>query len=172
MYTIDRELKYCPECRDEYRPDFFVCASCNIELVKGEHLLVAGADERPEKVELPEIGEQDALTFLQAGGVLEMKKLKNDLADRGIPSLLAKEDNCSGGCCGPEIQLFIRMQDTVEAQGFLLALHKQLTGIQEESFEIAETVFDPQAATVQCPACMGRFIPESSVCPECGLQFL
>ncbi len=180
MESIEKDLKYCPECRDEYRAEIISCAVCGIELITGKQLLSSGRSEKTKKVALAEIGEHDTLTVLQVGGIQEMKKLKKGLSTIGIPSIMAKSDNCGGGCCGPEIQLHIRVQDAAEAHSFLLSEHQRDTGLleeyqhenQQDHQNLAEAVFDPQAATVQCPACLSKFVPESSVCPDCGLQFL
>ncbi len=172
MQTIEKDLKYCPECRDEYRAEIDSCAACNVKLISGEQLLAAGQNQNNKKAEVVEISEHDILTLLQAGGIREMKKLKKDLAALGIPALLIKDGNCGGGCCGPEIQLHIRRQDAAEAHACLLEQHQRDTGLQQEHRTTQESVFNPQAATVQCPACLSKFIPESSLCPDCGLQFL
>ncbi len=180
MESIEKDLKYCPECRDEYRAEIHSCAACGIELITGEQLLSSGRGKKAKRVALAELGEHDTLALLQVGGIQEMKKLKKGLAAIGISSVLAKSDNCGGGCCGPEIQLHIRDQDAAEAHAFLLAEHQRDTGLMKDNRQEnlhdhqhqVEAVFNPQAATVQCPACLSMFVPESSACPDCGLQFL
>ena len=169
MQTIDKELMYCPQCKDEYRAEIERCASCEVDLISGEQML-ASTSSGPRV--LGTIGESDKLTSLQAGSLMEMKKIKGMLEKAGIPALLIKDENCSGGCCGPEVTLHIKLEDLGAAQELLFAEHQRSTGLQSYNLENVDAVFDPQAATVNCPACGTQFSPSLGHCPDCGLQFM
>lgn len=173
---LDPDLKYCPFCKDEYRPEIERCASCSEKLLSGAELLggkegdgAAENTERPSAV----IDDGDSLVSVQGGSLLDMKRLKGLLAAEGMPAVLVKEESCaSGGCGGPRIMLRIREQDLQRAAVVLREDHARTTVIGDYQEVSAEAVFNPEAATASCPACGHQFAPEGHECPECGLRFL
>lgn len=169
---FDDELKYCPECRDEYRPEISQCAVCNVLLLTGLQMRAKfdTGDGTREKVAV--IAEGDTLIPLMRGRLLDLKQVKILLAGVGVPALLVKDDQCRSGCCGgPEMMLQIRWQDQEKAEAALQQEHERTTGHQVHEGGVA-TVFDPEAEVVVCPACGHEFSPNGPDCPDCGLTFL
>lgn len=169
---IDPELKYCPDCKDEYRADFTVCAACDKDLIRGEDLVATNARKSPESLGAFEITEEDALIVLQKGNLLDMKNIQRTLAKASIPAILAKDDdNCGKGCCGTEMFLHIRLEDRERAAAVLNSEFEKTTGLHRYDLSTADAVFDQGAVMTICPACGYSFMPTSSACPDCGLQF-
>jgi hypothetical protein len=173
MDIIDRFLKYCPTCGDEYRVDFFLCAACGEELISGADVLLSKAEKtRDCKKENCEIGEGDTLFTIQKGSLLDMKRMKRLLGDAAVPALLLKEENCRNSCCGPQILLQIRQQDLERAMEVLQEEHLRTTAGADYQAELPVAVFEPNGSYVVCPACRHEFIPDGPDCPDCGLHFL
>jgi len=166
---IDPELKYCPDCKDEYRADFSICAACDKELISGADLLTNEGNKEPEIQGSFKITEDDTLVVLQKGSLLDMKNMKRILAEASIDAILTKDDN--KGCCGVDMYLHIRLQDQDRAVTVLNSEFEKTTELHQYDLSTADAVFDPGAAMTVCPACGNEFMPTSSACPDCGLQF-
>lgn len=86
-----------------------------------------------------------------------------------IPAILGRDASCASGTCGPQVQIFIRPDDTprlaqlLEAQWVELA-EREGTGIKMERVELAEDEEPP------CPACGTRGPLVEGACSDCGLQ--
>ncbi len=175
MSTIDPELKYCPSCKDEYRAEFSICVACKRDLVSGVELLAGDAGCGQRVTEVFEITEADTLVVLQKGSLSNMKDLKRLLEMASIPAVLSKDGNdCGKGCCGPDIYLQVRSEDGDRAVELIREDLEKSTGLERSDLAIAaidDAVFDPGATMTICPACGCEFIPISSVCPDCGLNF-
>ena len=169
MNMIDPELKYCPDCKDEYRSDFSICAACQKELISGADLLATDSKKEPEVQASVEITADDTLVVLQRGSLLDMKNMKRILVKASVPAILTKDDN--KGCCGVEMYLHIRLQDKERAVAVLNSEFEKTMALHQYDLSTADVVFDQGAAMTICPACGYEFMPTSSACPDCGLQF-
>ncbi|MGL1931416.1 MAG: hypothetical protein OCC45_06605 [Desulfotalea sp.] len=89
--SLDK-MKYCPQCGDEYRPDFSTCAHCNVELVGAGY---RRADERNKQALLKhrsmKISKNDRMETIQRGPMKEMKHLATVLARHHIPANLESD---------------------------------------------------------------------------------
>ncbi|WP_419176550.1 hypothetical protein [Desulfosediminicola sp.] len=66
----------------------------------------------------------------------------------------------------------VRATDASEAVAILEKEYLQTTGLKESDLQVADAVFDENAASTVCPACNTSFVPsQNSECPECGLRF-
>lgn len=171
---VDREMKYCPSCGGEYRPDVSSCMSCDVELISGEERLTEMFDqERAFENRSMDIGPGDNLVAIRKGPIKEMKALKQVLAKERIASMLGGDEaNCGKGCCGsPEMYLQIKETDLEMATVVLAKEFVATTALDLKDLEHAEAVFDHQASETTCPACGCTFSPTVGACPECGLCF-
>ncbi len=169
---IDPELKYCPECNDEYRADFLICASCKKELVLGEDIISSQGNNGQETAMPSVINDEDTLIVLLKGNLLDMKNMKRNLEKASIPAILAKDDSNGGkGCCGTDMFLHIKLEDQDRAAAVLNSEFEKTTELHQYDLSTADAVFDQGAAMTTCPACGFQFMPTSSSCPDCGLQF-
>ncbi len=171
---IDPELKYCPQCKDEYRAEIETCAACDIELLAGirmQELLDNVLQRRAERS--MDIKAEDELVTIRKGPALQIKQLQTYLKNLAIPSLAVVEGDagCNKGCCGTELLLRVRMNDAQEVVSALEQEHRQSTGLADHDISYADSVYNLNAEEVTCPACGFRFATGSTTCPDCGLCF-
>ena len=173
MRYIDPDLKYCPQCDDEYREDMITCVACNIDLIDGTKRL-AMENEAKEKFESRsmDISPDDELANIRKGPLAEMKYLKTLLASENIPALVFGEDgSCGKGCCGSDFFLQIKAGDGEEAMEVLAKEFDRTTALDSHDLSNAHAVFDTGVAKSTCPACGTQFSTSESTCPDCGLCF-
>ncbi len=172
--NIDPELKYCPQCGDEYRAEIARCAACAVTLLDGRSLLEQQRQEKAKKAarRLP-MSHHDELISIRKGSMVEMRHLQAQLERQGIPSLVVNEEgSCRSSCCGgPSLTLQVRAADLEDVQAFLFQDHVRSTALHEHDLGGAGTVFDSAAETAVCPACGCTFSTSRNACPECGLCF-
>lgn len=169
----DNDLKYCPECKDEYRPEISLCAVCKVGLLSGSEMLQQVGVSTQHRQPKVEIEPGDELLPLQKGNLLDMKRVKNLLAEHNIPALLVKDDQCRSGCCGGvEVVVQIRWDDRERAAVLLQEEHERTTGMKFNQDQEEESIFNPEAQLAVCPACGHRFSPNCPDCPDCGLCFM
>lgn len=167
----DKDMRYCPVCGDEYRPDFHQCAACRVKLVDGDAMRER-ARQLEEIQDVPELSEDEPLLPLRKGRLLDIKNLKAALEKAGVPAVVGRGEDCRSGCCGgPEVLLQVRYEDAERAEQVLQQEHERTTGMDVATVD-GDIVFDPEAAKAVCPACGHQFSPDGPDCPECGLQFL
>jgi hypothetical protein len=172
--NIDPELKYCPQCGDEYRADIARCAVCAVTLLDGWSLLEQQRLEEAKKASrrLP-LSPNDELVSIRKGAMVEMRHLQAQLERQGIPSLVVNEEgSCRSSCCGgPSLTVQVRPADLEDAQAFLVQDHIRSTALHEHDLGGAGAVFDTAADTAVCPACGCTFSTSHNACPDCGLCF-
>jgi hypothetical protein len=171
---IDPELKYCPQCADEYMPVATVCAACKVDLISGREAL-AREEARQQRLAArgQEISAGETLVSIRQGPLSDLKHAEYVLRAASIPTVLAgDEKSCGGGCgCATNFLLQVRQEDVQDGLRILADDFRRATGLDHHDLSNVDSVFDPQAAEVACPACGYRFRPEDAICPDCGLQF-
>ncbi|MCW5199450.1 hypothetical protein VU05_01770 [Desulfobulbus sp. F1] len=171
--TVELDLKYCPQCGDEYRADITVCATCAVSLLTGKAVLESRQQEEQKKANRRRpLSPDDELISIRKGPVLQMQMLQTALKQEGIPSLATSEDSgCGQGCGGPSLVIQVRASDLEDVQAVLVQDYVRTTGLHEHDISIAGTVFDTAAESAVCPACGCCFSTSQTACPECGLCF-
>lgn len=98
------------------------------------------------------------------------KELLSECLAAEIPAILGRDESCASGTCAPQVQIFIRSEDTprlarlLEDQWRVLA-EREGTGVTFRSVEPSEEEEEPP-----CPAC-GTVAPlVEGACSDCGLQ--
>jgi hypothetical protein len=172
---FEPDLKYCPQCSDEYRAEMTICATCGLELLSGVQMQTMKETRRKNKAARSmEIGPDEPVTAIRKGPVLQMKQLQTYLRQLGIPSLAVKEasDGCNKGCCrGGEVLLQVRTSDLQEVMVALEQEYRQSTGLSDHDTSLVGAVYNVHAEEATCPACGFRFATSSTTCPDCGLCF-
>lgn len=167
--NIDPDLKYCPQCNDEYRAEIVRCAACSVELIPGSVLLQT---EQKKADRSRPLRPDDDLASISKGPVLQMQELQALLRREGISSRAVNEDSgCGQGCCGPSLTVQVRRSDLEDVQAILAQEYIRSTGLNEHDISAAGAVFDTAADSAVCPACGCRFSTAETACPECGLCF-
>ncbi len=169
----ETDLKYCPECGDEYRPDFNNCAICKTELVsavqeKNRHSRI----DKKKKNRSLQISPDDELVTMRRGNLLEMKNLQRLLKAEVIGSLLVEDKSGCNSGCAKIFDLRVKEEYAVEAQQLLADEFRRTTALDSHDFQQeAEVVFDQRSTQARCPACGCQFQTVDRTCPECGLCF-
>ena len=169
---IEHDLKYCPKCRDEYRVEMQICATCGVPLILGADLAAMenkGAFRRTRKGALTP---DDQLVVIFQGALGDLKHLKVLLEAEQIGVMISKDgEGCGGGCCAPKFLLQVRREDEQDASRVLAEEHRRATALAEHEAAHAEAVYNPEAGEAVCPACGFAFATTTTTCPDCGLCF-
>jgi len=168
---IDPDLKYCPQCNDEYRAEIEKCAACGLALLTGRQRL-AMEEERRRRCEgkSVELAATDELVNIRQGSLADMKHLEKVLRAESIAALIAGDENsCGKGCCGSNFYLKVRLTEAQDAMAVLEAEFRRATGLAQHDLSHAGNIFNPQAGEAICPACGFIFPTTTTTCPDCGL---
>lgn len=92
----DAELKYCPQCNDEYMMVADRCAACDIPLLTGMEMMQFYNDANGARAARkgPLTGTDDVVTVHQ-GSIADLKKLYHLCEQENIGVAITSE---SGGC--------------------------------------------------------------------------
>jgi hypothetical protein len=171
---IDPQLKYCVQCNDEYMPQRETCGVCGMKLLSGQEML-AREEARKRKLSnrASRITAADDVVPIRQGPLQDMKHMEALLQSEGIPALLiGDESSCGKGCsCATSFLLQVRREDVQDALMMLAEEFRRTTALDSHDITYADSVFNPLAPEVICPACGHRFPPAAGSCPDCGLQF-
>lgn len=170
---IDPELKYCPQCNDEYRAEIEQCAACEVLLITGAQRLESEkARQEQMATRKGELTPEDEVVVIERGSLHDLKRLEDLLAAERIGTrLIGDENSCSKNCCPSTFFLQVRREDAPAALELLAAEHHRLTGLDLADNAHTDAVFNPYAAEANCPACGCCFSTSSTTCPDCGLSF-
>ncbi len=171
MEYIEPDLKYCPQCDDEYRWEIEQCAACGVELITGqEQLERLAARQRRLEGRSTELQAGDDLVSLRRGPLAEVRYLEGLLRAERIATLVAgDDDSCGKGCCPSSFYLQVRQEDAQEALALLNRDFRASTGLDAHDTSHCEALFNPRAGVATCPACGFVFSTATTTCPDCGL---
>lgn len=148
---------FCPVCRDEYRPGFARCATCDVPLV-------ASLDEKaPAKAApvLAEVAAEEATAnFCGFLTLDEARHARDSVKKAGMPAeiLIRDAPPPAGEPAAEEYWLRVRPRD-----------FRAIVGIV--GFEPAHSDDEDDAGVFGCAEC-GTTVPASAErCPGCGLRF-
>ncbi len=169
---FDPDLKYCPQCGDEYRWEIEKCASCGKTLITGQQRIALDNERRRRYENRPTaLSASDDLVNIRQGSLADIKELERLLNAEKIAALIVSddEDGCGKGCCASTFYLQVRREDAQEAVEVLSADFRKTTALDQHDTTYAGSVFNPMADEAVCPACGYRFSTSSNTCPDCGL---
>ena len=149
-------VRYCPECRDDYRMDVECCADCGAALITCEEDAPRPQQEQvPSSV--PRLPEGPLHVVFSARSAAELKPLLASLAAADIAHRLD---------AGPgTFHLRVQEADRDAARQALAGL------LTERPPESLEEGFDSErGGYASCPACEEPLRPENRECPGCGLD--
>ncbi|MBU0482325.1 MAG: hypothetical protein KKG47_14630 [Proteobacteria bacterium] len=169
MYEHD--LKYCPDCNDEYRAEIEKCGMCGGPLFTGLEMEARSAARKKRMAgPVAELSIDEELVVIRRGKLAEIKVFEKLLAEQHIGTLLAGDENsCGKGCCGGNFDLVVRREDAEEAS-HLIDEEIRCDAIGADGNSHGDAVFNPEVAESTCPAC-GHVFKTAPECPDCGLCF-
>ena len=148
---------YCPVCRDEYRPGFTRCATCDVALVPS----LDAAAPKPQAAVIPEIAAEEATVnfcgFLtleearEARSAVRRKGLRAEILICDAPGADARSEGKD------EYWLRVTPRDFKAVAGVL-------------GYEATASTTDA-AESFQCSACGATVGANDAACPGCGLGF-
>ncbi len=175
---IDPDLKYCPECNDEYMAEIENCAACAVELITGQQKIeMKEARQKKLASRTAELSPDDDLVALRSGPLPEMQHFVGLLNDENIGiALIGNMKSCGKDRFGnilptpTSYNLMVKREEAREALHIIEEEHKKATGLVHHE-SVNDVIFNPQASEAQCPACGHAFSTTQTTCPDCGLSF-
>lgn len=169
----EAELKYCPQCQDEYRADIEKCAACALTLITGaEMVAMRNQSQQARNNRQGALTADDDIVTIHQGALADLKKLEKAFERENIGMMIVgDEGGCNKGCCPSTFSLQVRREDAPAAYALVQEDFRLLTGIDEHDTSHCQAVFNPDASHANCPACGFEFETSTTTCPDCGLCF-
>ncbi len=147
---------FCPECRDEYRPGFTRCATCDLDLV--ESLETSAPAHKPAPAIVSEIAVDEPMANLCGFlSIDEARDAREKVRQASLPvEILIRDIVGDDGAVQEEYWLRARPKDFRVVAG--------LVGYAPPTTEHAEDEFT-------CSACGATVRASDDACPGCGLGF-
>jgi len=147
---------FCPVCRDEFRPGFTQCASCEVPLVERLDGPVA---EAPKAVMAEVPADDVTANFCGFLSLEEAREARDKVKQAGLPAEILIRDApapASGGPVPEEFWLRVRPADIRAVVG--------IVGFAPAEVPEADDAFG-------CSACGTTVHATDDACPGCGLRF-
>jgi len=147
---------FCPECRDEYRPGFTKCATCDVALVPS---LDAQGPSVPAPVLADATPEEALAVFCGFLTLDEARHARDRVRGAKLPAdILIRETPgaAAGATVHEEFWLRVRPRD--------FAIMEGLIGFEPAASAGADDTFG-------CSACGATVHATDDACPGCGLRF-
>jgi hypothetical protein len=163
---------FCPSCRDEFRPGFTHCASCDVDLVESldapatPDLPAPGAAsaprERSRRAYQAFIPEQPPVAFCGFLALEEAADARAKLKAQGIRSeILIREDEPVGGE-PPKDTYWLRLSPAHFKKAAALLGYDEAPEVEGE---------DEEGEFVSCSECGKDVGADEAFCPHCGARF-
>ncbi len=169
----EADLKYCPQCQDEYRADIESCAACKITLLTGAEMLdMMGRSQQARNQRRGALRADDDVVTIHKGTLADLKKLEKAFARENIGMVIVgDEGGCNKGCCPSTFFLQVRREDAQAAFALIQEDFRQVTGLEDFDTSLTDAVFNEEEGQATCPACGFEFETSTTTCPDCGLCF-
>lgn len=148
---------FCPRCRDEFRPGFTRCASCNVDLVDSlDHAPEPAAEARPAGEPILPVVMAEYCGFL---GLDDARDARNRLSAEGIRSDILIRQPFGGETANPaQEEYWLRVERASFARVAALLGYDPMESEEEEE-------------GIACGDCGHRVSEEESFCANCGARF-
>ena len=148
---------FCPVCRDEYRPGFTRCATCDVELVpalgQAARPVAQASVPRPSRTPAAPVS---MIEYCGFESLEDARGARDVLRQAGIRNEIVIRD---GPDSHEEFWLHVDRDRFAQAAALL--------GFDEATHESHET----DDSTFQCGECGAEVASEESFCPKCGARF-
>ncbi|MEN8140496.1 MAG: hypothetical protein ABFR97_04660 [Thermodesulfobacteriota bacterium] len=170
----DDDLKYCPQCHDEYRAEIESCAACGLLLLPGAEMAALGRQEQAQvQARKGELRDDDEIITIHKGGLAELRHLEKVFKAENIGVIIMGDQpaGCQQGCCPTDYYLQVRKEDGMAAVALIRAEFHKATALDSHDLDHVDQVFNSDASHATCPACGFEFETSTTICPDCGLCF-
>ncbi len=158
------QIRYCPECDEEFQPHIERCSDCGgaLESRSDEDLARERQEQDSESLPTPE----EAVIVVRGVEAAEARAIAFDLHAAGIPFWLR------GGRRG--IDVHVKSDDRqaataiLERAGILPAQSSSDVAVAETGGPCPACGANVAAGIVECPTCGLAFAFETAVCGDCG----
>lgn len=176
---VEPDLKYCPQCDDEYRAEIEKCAACGVVLITGRQKIeIEEARRKKLETRANDLSPDDELVPIKRGNLPYMRHLASLLHIEKIGTMLQGDmSTCGKDRFGNTIptpttyDLLVKMEDAREAWHIIEEDHRKTTGVGQQDSPNADSIYNPEAGEACCPACGHTFPTTETACPDCGLSF-
>jgi len=147
---------FCPVCRDEYRPGFTRCGTCDVALVES---LDGPAPETPTTILAEATPDEPMINFCGFLTLDDARHARDTIRGARLPAEILIRDAPKDADEAPpqeEYWLRIRPKDLRTVDG--------LIGSERAVAVTADDAF-------QCSACQATVHASDLACPGCGMQF-
>ena len=154
----------CPNCKNEYRPGFTRCATCQVDLVEEDALLEAEPAPRETHVRIDATTMAELLPFCGFLTIDEARQAREQLHESGIPAdILIREIELEAEAL-EEYWIRVPRRRFSEVAD---VLHEEPAELEEKegNGEVHE------GETFACSACGQDVQGDADVCPHCGARF-
>jgi hypothetical protein len=154
-------VRVCPECGEEFRPEIVHCSDCGALLVDHAAEEVAPspmAGSPTGQAHSPSDGAPAPVAFarlVRADRAAAIEPLAERLGKAGVPFRVRT--------VSLSFELLVAEGDREEALSVLG------DAARPENVSVDDAPFDPEGGYAACPACGSRLAPRAQECPECGL---
>ncbi len=168
----EADLKYCPQCQDEYRSDIITCASCKLPLLGGAEMQDLGnRSQQDRNSRRGALSADDDIVTIHKGPLADLKKFEKAFLGENIGMMIVgDEGGCNKGCCPTTFFLQVRREDAMAAAALIQEDFQRATGLDDYDTSTCDAVFNQDASHAICPACGFEF-ETTTTCPDCGLCF-
>ena len=147
---------FCPECRDEYRPGFTRCATCDVALVASLGARKPGA---PATLLVDAAPEQSLAAFCGFLSLDEARQARDKVRGAKLPAdILIREAPGATSVATLKEEFWLRVRPTD------FAVIEGLVGFEAVTAAAGEDTFG-------CSACGTTVHASDEECPGCGLRF-
>ena len=102
-------------------------------------------------------------------GLQEAKELQQECLGKGIELMLNHDEKTCTRGCSVTVEIHAKEDDLAMIEEIYSLKYKKILEGHDFDSEIINSVYDPSAESVTCPACAYIFSPENKECPDCGL---
>jgi hypothetical protein len=152
---MEMDVRICPQCDAEYRPEIATCAHCEVPTVSRWEI-----DKAVVGKAVRQLMPSAELVGLRTAELTWIRDLAQLLAEDDVASRIEEAGGgCGGGSC--QYTLLVRPEDVEQAQRVDVEyLRGQVPDMPAGAGPVAAD---------RCPAC-GAAVPARAVeCPDCGL---
>ena len=155
---------FCPVCRDEYRPGFTRCATCDVALVdapgaSAAHAVSAAEPSKPVTIVTEGRLDEPFVNFCGFLTLEEAREARDKIRAAGWPAEILIRDAPRSADTDPVHEEFWLRGRPNDYKAF-----GQIVGFAPEVADAAEESFT-------CSACGATVGAADTACPGCGLRF-